>query len=162
MKPVWCKINIFLLVFTTLFPLSVSADDLHWSKTTPQISLKHIFEGEINRSGKATGLHHISNGLKKARVKEILSGPNKYGIYTAFVEIFDPETNSWKPKFSSLFPDQYSQQDVISVIMNALSSAPQKQAGKWRGNSGKGFSIEGYRLKDMRIITAYPIYETTN
>ncbi|WP_025898801.1 EndoU domain-containing protein [Sneathiella glossodoripedis] len=153
---------LWLLFFIGCASPSVSAGPQSWSQTTPQINLKHIFEGEINRFGKPTGLHHIKNNLKTARIHEILSPENKFGIYTAIVEIYDAESKSWKQKFSSMFPDRYSQEEVLSVILHALENASQKQPGKWRSSSGRGYEIEGYRLKNMKIITAYPIYVKTN
>jgi Bacterial EndoU nuclease len=132
-----------------------------WSDTKPALNLTHIFKGEINRKGKPTGFHYESPNPTafSARIKEILSKPNKYGVYTAIVEIFDPKTNQWKSKFSSLFPKALSKDAIITAIVNLVQHSTSQKSGRWRGQSEYGFPIEGYRLKDGRIITAYPIYE---
>ncbi|OQX16565.1 MAG: hypothetical protein BWK76_11375 [Desulfobulbaceae bacterium A2] len=36
--------------------------ELHWSDTTPQVNLRHIFQGEINHHGKPTGFHSRPGG----------------------------------------------------------------------------------------------------
>ena len=155
-----------LLFCLFLFPLeqALAKDTAQWSTTSPPINLTHIFEGEINRKGKATGFHHESQkpSAFSPRIKELLSAPNKYGAYTAIVEIFDPGTAQWKTKFSSLFPKTLSKASVIKAIVNVVQQSPSQKAGRWRGLSAYGFQIEGYRLKDGRIVTAYPIYEKTN
>ena len=150
----------FLLPFEPVW----ANEGSQWSDTTPALNLTHIFKGEINRKGKPTGFHYESSNPTafSARIKEILSSPNKYGVYTAIVEIFDPKTNQWKSKFSSLFPKTLSKASVIKAIVNVVQQSPSKKAGRWRGLSTYGFQIEGYRLNDGRIVTAYPIYEKTN
>lgn len=155
-----------LLFCLFLFPYeqALAKDTARWSATTPPLNLTHIFQGEINRKGKATGFHYESRNPSafSPRVKELLSAPNKYGVYTAIVEIFDPETAQWKRKFSSLFPKTLSKASVIKAIINVVQLSPTQKAGRWRGPSSYGFQIEGYRQQDGRIVTAYPIYEKTN
>ena len=162
MTRIGLRVCLALICLTTLGVYLSLANEQNWSDTTPQLSIRHIFEGEINRSGKATGFHYFAEGLKAARIKKVLSGPNKFGIYTAMVEIKNAQSGNWQTKFSSMFPDNYSQNEVINVILQATENSPQKNPGKWQGRSGRGYTIEGYRLKDQRIITAYPIYENTN
>ncbi len=94
----------------------------------------------------------------KSRIKEILSGPNRVGVYTAIVEIYDPDERQWKEKFSSFFPDDFSREQIIKSILFALSNNMLPSGSRWRGPSGHGFLIEGYRFSDGYINTAYPLY----
>ncbi len=157
----------FFPFITTLCLLLASAVNAktktEWSLTPPSISLTHIFEGEINKRGKPTGLHHLKDGepIANARIKEILSKVNRVGIYTAIVQIRDKASGKWKEKFSSMFPNDYSKKKVVDVILRAYRNADLLKGRKWGGPSGEGFRIEGYLLKDGRIITAYPIYRKT-
>ena len=135
----------------------------HWSDTDPSISITHIFQGQINKKGKATGFHYA--GIEKPtyenspRLKQILSKPNKVGVYTAIIEVWDAKGALWKSKFSSLFPDHFTRTKIIAAILAAFKGNTLKAERKWRGKSGQGFDIEGYMLKDGRIITAYQIYK---
>ncbi len=129
-----------------------------WSSTNPEINLPHIFEGEINRSGKPVGFHSRPGGQDpaNARIKSIRSKPNSAGVYTANIEIRDG--NQWKNKFSSFFPDSLSRDEVIDVILHAYSNskAPNKQP--WSGPSGMGFQVQGYTTSRGGINTAFPVY----
>ncbi|MBL4740023.1 MAG: EndoU domain-containing protein [Sneathiella sp.] len=157
-------LSLFLLCsFYTLPLLALEApkNPDGWSQTVPAINLTHIFDGQINRKGKSTGFHHRLEGenTATARLTKLLSGPNKAGIYTALVNIFDKRKQVWREKFSSLFPDRFHRQRVLNAILHAYKNNVLKTARKWRGPSGFGFMVEGYQLKDGRIITAYPIYK---
>ncbi|USG59782.1 EndoU domain-containing protein [Sneathiella marina] len=150
-----------LVVFWALFDASAPATSRSiWSSTDPAINVTHIFEGEINRRGKPVGFHvpPPEKGYPRSRIKEVLSGPNRSGVTTAIVEIFDTQENKWKDKFSSLFPKRLSGQEIISAILKAASRSELGQGAKWRGKSGYGFYIEGYRYEDGAINTAYPLY----
>ncbi len=150
---------LFLCLITSHFAAAFEVSD--WSKTNPPLNITHIFDGEINRKGKATGFHHLADGENKptARLKKILSGPNKYGIYTALVEIRETKASSWREKFSSMFPAKLTRPVIVKAILHAFQKNEIQTGRKWRGPSGYGFKIEGYRLQDGRIITAYPLYE---
>lgn len=131
-----------------------------WSKTQPAINLSHIFTGEINRSGKATGFHSRPDAQNPdyARIDRIKGKKNRAGVYTAQVEIYDPEEKRWKSKFSTFFPDNMGHQQVLDSIINAWNKRNKKHDTPWRGPSGKGFQIEGYVSRRGGINTAYPIY----
>ncbi len=131
-----------------------------WSESTPSLNLTHIFDGEINRHGKPVGFHVAPKEPlgAKSRIKEVLSGPNKAGIYTATVEIYDPAERRWKEKFSSFFPDDFSRDQVIQSILFAIANNMLPQGARWRGPSGHGFLIEGYRFGNGDVNTAYPLY----
>lgn len=129
-----------------------------WSDTSPNINLLHVFEGEINRSGKPTGYHSRPGGQDSAnaRVIRVQDGPNRHGVYTATIEVRDG--NEWKSKFSSFFPDSLSKDEVIDVILHAYSSSSNKNAQPWEGPSGNGYQVQGYTSGQGGINTAFPVY----
>ena len=91
------------------------ADYPHWSDTSPNINLRHVFQGEINRSGKAVGYHARPGGQDPtgARVASVRDVPNRLGVYTARVEIRDGDR--WLAKNSSFFPDALSEYLYLNV-----------------------------------------------
>lgn len=129
-----------------------------WSDTDPNINLWHVFEGEINRSGKPVGFHSRPNGQDpaNARVVSVRDKPNKAGVYTATIEILDG--SQWKEKFSSFFPDTMSRDEVIDAVLNAYNNSSNRNAQPFEGPSGLGFSIQGYTSNRGGINTAFPIY----
>lgn len=129
-----------------------------WSDTSPNINLFHIFDGEINRSGKPVGFHSRPGGQDpgNARLVSIKDGPNRHGIYTASIEIRDG--NQWKSKFSSFFPDSLSRDEVLDVIVHAYSNSSNPNAQPWDGPSGEGYRIQGYTSGQGGINTAFPVY----
>ena len=131
-----------------------------WSNTSPEINLGHIFEGAINSRGKPTGFHSRPGGKdpRHARVKKILSKNGKGDVYTARVEVFDPRERRWKEKFSTLYPDSMSRDQVIQTILYAWKHRKTGKKTKWEGPSGKGFPIQGYLNRRGNINTAYPVY----
>lgn len=151
-----------------LWAFSVQAAD--WSDTTPPINLTHIFDGEINKRGKAVGFHVRTLGRdpEHARLSKLMSGPNKLGVYTGSAEIYDPDDGRWKAKsFSSFFPDRLTRDEIQKLIIAAFHNATPNKVGKWRGRSGIGFQIEGWlcpkggtkTCPDGAINTAYPLYQ---
>lgn len=138
---------------------SLSADLPHWSSTNPEINLWHVFRGEINRKGKPTGFHSRPGGNDpaNARVVSIKDQPNRAGVYTANIEVRDG--NQWKQKFSSFFPDNLSQQEVIDLIVHAYNNSKNPQKQPWSGPSGLGFQVQGYTSSRGGINTAFPLYQ---
>lgn len=132
----------------------------NWSKTSPAINIHHIFLGDINKRGKPTGFHSRPKGKdpKSARLKRIQSKPNKAGVYTARIEVFDQSTQQWREKFSSLFPDKLSANEIISAILHAYSNRDKSKKQPWSGPSGLGFPIQGYVLNNGKINTAFPVF----
>jgi hypothetical protein len=140
--------------------LVCAPEQKEWSDTQPRINLTHIFYGEINRSGAPVGFHSRPGGIDPlidgnpvAGLINILDKPNDAGIYTAKVWIRAKN----KTKMSSIYPDNMSKDEVIQAILNAFKNKTFFKGGKFRGPSGKGFTIEGYTLGND-INTGYPIY----
>jgi hypothetical protein len=131
---------------------------IEWSPTDPPINLTHIFEGQVNRRGKPVGFHSRPGGRdpQNARLVRILDGPNRAGVYTADVEIRDG--GRWLEKTSTLYPDAMSRDQVIAAVLHAFHERASGGGEKFRGPSGRGFTIEGY-FQDGRINTAYPIFQ---
>jgi hypothetical protein len=129
-----------------------------WSDTHPNVNQWHIFDGEINRSGKPIGFHSRPSGKdpEKARVRSIRDAPNRAGVYTASIEIRDGA--QWKEKFSSFFPDSMSRDDVLEAVLNAYKKSTDPKAQPFEGPSGLGFEIQGYTSNKGGINTAFPIY----
>ena len=130
----------------------------HWSSTNPEINLRHVFEGEINRRDAPTGFHSRPGGVDPAdaRVVSIKDRPNRAGVYTATVEVRDGRT--WKTKFSTFFPDRLNHQEVIDVILHAYRNSRDPQRQPWTGPSGLGFQVQGYTTSRGGINTAFPVY----
>jgi len=139
-------------------PGSSHPDYAQWSKTDPNINLWHIFEGEINRSGKPVGFHARPGGQDPggARVLSLRDKPNGLGVYTASIEIRDGE--QWKKKFSSFFPDTLSRDEVVDAVLNAYRNSNDPDAQPFEGPSGLGFRIQGYTSGRGGINTAFPIF----
>ena len=127
------------------------------SATAPAINVTHIFEGEINRKGRPVGFHARPGGRNpaNARVVRVVDGPNRQGVYVAEVEIRDG--GRWLKKISTFYPDRMSRGEVIAAILQAYRGRTNK-GEKFRGPSGRGFTIEGY-FQNGRINTAWPIFQ---
>jgi len=135
-----------------------SAHSAQWSNTRPAVNQWHIFDGEINRKGKPVGFHSRPGGRDPAtaRVVKVKSRPNRAGVYTATIEVKDGQR--WLQKFSSFFPDNMSEQEVIDAVLHAYENSNNPKAQPWRGPSGHQFQIEGYTLSKGDINTAFPVY----
>ncbi len=133
-----------------------------WSKTSPAVNLHHVFEGEINRKGKPVGYHSRPGGQdpEGAKLVKMRDKPNKAGVYTAIIAVRDQ--GDWKEKFSSFFPDDMSQQEVVDAVLNAYRKSSDKKKQPWQGPSGLGFDIQGYTLSKGDINTAFPVYRRDN
>lgn len=150
---------LLIAALVLLAPLAIAKEKI-WSETQPALNLTHIFQGEINRKGKPTGLHAKFDGklAEGAKIKKVRGKPNKVGVYTAIVAIKDPRNGEWKEKFSSMFPDDMTPKEVVKAILHAYKNREKGKDKPWRGPSGHGFPIEGYTFRDGRINTAFPIY----
>jgi Bacterial EndoU nuclease len=127
---------------------------------TPK-TIKHIFEGEINKAGKATGVHHIDairGGTARIVPGTVQSGPN--GLYKAIVEVKDT-TGKWIRKsgnkgYSSFFPDNWDKQKVLEEITHAFNNKVFDTGNTWKGLTSNGIEIEMYIGTNGEIISAFP------
>ncbi|MEM6455433.1 MAG: EndoU domain-containing protein [Acidobacteriota bacterium] len=136
-----------------------------WSATDPPIDLTHVFQGEVNRRSKVVGWHARPGGAapEGARIVRISAGPNRLGVYTADIELYDAEDGRWEPKFSTFFPDDHSVDDVVDAILTAYRDARASNRidddGGFEGDSGRGYAVRGYLdRRGDRIRTAFPRY----
>ena len=128
----------------------------------PRINMEHIFHGEINRKGQATGFHHEGSigHNTRARITNITQKQNLHGVYVGNVEIFDFTKGKWIKKTvdSSFYPKTWSRSRVISEIKSAYHNGC-ITGNKFSGVSTSGVIISGYvNQKGYDINTAYPIY----
>ena len=132
-----------------------------WSNTSPQINETHIFCGEINSRWKPTWFHSKINWKIPKTVQIIKQEKaNRFGVYNAKIKIYDIKNKYFKNKFSSIFPEKLSKQEVEKAILNAWKHKKYYKHSKFVWPSGLWFDISGYTYKwKNKINTAYPIYK---
>lgn len=122
-------------------------------------ALEHILEGQINAAGEAVGFHY--EGMPTAKGKIIQgteSTPNKFGVYTAKIEVNGvPKADN--EGFSSFFPKSWSAQDVVDGINQAYNNRVFKAENEFYGYTSNQIKIEMYiDLNTRQIISAFPAY----
>ena len=139
-----------------------SMDDLVNLKHTDNFTEKskiHIFEGDINKKGRAGGYHYDMVEGTSGNIIEGTKGPtlSDAGIYEAKVEVNGTfkKANGGK---STFFPDHMSPQEVVDAINEAYSNKIYQEGsrGVYVGNSKEGIKIRMVLTDDGKIITAYP------
>ena len=122
-------------------------------------SLIHIFEGDINRKGRAGGYHYDMVEGTSGSIIEGTKSPalNDAGVYEAKVKVNGTlkKANGGK---STFFPDHMSPQEVVDTINEAYSNKIYQEGsrGVYIGNSKEGIKIKMVLTDDGKIITAYP------
>ena len=120
-------------------------------------SLSHIFEGDINRKGRAGGYHYDMVEGTAGNVIEGTKEPvlNKSGVYEAKVEVNGilKKANGGK---STFFPDHMSPQEVLYAINEAYSNTVLIEGSRYVGTGQNGIRIEIILNSEGKIITAYP------
>lgn len=141
-----------------------AADRPQWSASVPPVNLRHVFCGEVNRRGRAVGYHALGGAREpgEARIAAVTAPPDANRVYAARIclEPEAPPSAAGPPlcKLSTLFPDDWSEAEVLAAILNAYRRGAVDGRGKWRGPSGRGFDIEGWLLPgEERINTAWPL-----
>lgn len=136
-----------------------SIADLKHTENFSDKALHHVFAGELNKKGKATGYHYdgIEDTVGKI-VKGTESKPNKFGVYEAKVEVNGiPKTaNGGK---STFFPDDWESQKVVDVINEAFSNKQfvKNTVNTYEGIAENGMKISFFINKNGKIISAFPI-----
>lgn len=154
----------FYAVLLVLLPMGLFARDLtpaaQWTATEPPIDFAHIQTGAINRYGEAVGYHHRPNGVDPpgARVLRIVQPPDADGVYRARVAVRDPASGEWidKRAASTFFPDAMTEDQVIQAVLAAFHDGRVRGDGRFIGDSGHGFAIEGW-YQSGHIAAAYPL-----
>ena len=122
-------------------------------------SLNHIFEGDINRKGRAGGYHYDMVEGTSGSIIEGTKSPalNDAGVYEAKVEVngIPKEGNEG---YSTFFPDRMSPQEVVDTINEAYETRQfkVKTRNTYEGFSKNGMKIMMYLDSDEKIISAYP------
>lgn len=132
-----------------------------WSNTKPQINETHLFCGEINSRWKPTWFHSMPEWKEPETVQIVKTEEkNKFWVYNAKIKVYDIKNKKFREKFSSIFPDHLSKQEVENAILNAWKNKKYYKNSKFQGPSGLWFEISGYTYKwKNKINTAYPIYK---
>ena len=87
-------------------------------------AIEHIFEGQINKKGRATGYHYNNiEGTAGKIIPETKSEVNELGIYKADVEVNGVK----KIRKSSFFPDNMNSQEVVDAIAEAYDGRSNKK-----------------------------------
>ena len=138
---------------------ATSIDNLKNVENFKSGALEHILEGQINATGKAVGFHYECMSTAKGKIIQgTESEPNKFGVYTAKVEV------SGVPKaenggYSSFFPKSWSAQDVVDGINQAYNNRVFKSGNEFYGYTSNEMKIEMYiDLNTKQIISAFPEY----
>lgn len=176
---------IFGLFCLTLSPLQafsqVNCDTLpHWVtlENGVQMNQKHLFCGEWNR-GRAKGFHSRPDGINPDAVAKFSTQdkPNAADIYSGR---WSYQNHAEKNKFSSMFPDNCSTQQVLNSINHAASNPdpqfprgtpnwtkcgqnkPQvskQESSKYCSTDDRFFTIGYAPPKHDKINTAFPIFK---
>lgn len=99
----------------------------HWSNTTPAINLTHVFCGEF-KNGRPKGYHSSPDGVDPDTIGdlEITQDPNAKGLYgVRWSYVGHPSA----AKFSSMFPDSCSLEQVQASIFYAATNLGTCPAG---------------------------------
>ena len=120
--------------------------------------LEHIFDGTVNKKGKATGFHYSRIEDSKGRILDGTRGKkDKNGVFTAKVEVDGVK----KEGFSSFYPEDWSPQDVVDAIntayKDALADKQNPHGSLWVGHAGK-LEIDMYLDDNRKILTAFPVH----
>ena len=120
-------------------------------------SLIHIFEGDINRKGRAGGYHYDMVEGTSGSIIEGTKSPalNDAGVYEAKVKVKETlkKANGGK---STFFPDHMSPQEIVDTINEAYSNMELIEGSRYSGTSRNGIDIEIILNSEGKIITAYP------
>jgi len=135
-----------------------------WWNTKPSINETHIFCWEYNKRWKPTWFHSKILWIKPETIVsfKIKDKPNKYWVYTAKIVVKNLKWWENKTKFSSIFPDNLSKEEVEKAIINAWKNKTNKYNEKswfFKWPSGLGFDISWYTYHwSDKINTAFPVY----
>ena len=146
-----------------------------WSRFSqgPQVNQTHVFCGEYSRD-RPKGFHSRPGGRNPTTVAslQITQSPNARGIYGIR---WSHRSNPQRTKFSTMFPDRCSTDQVLNSIRYAATNRYQcpANAPRWawcgansptsggstycQGNNGNRFTIAGAFTRRNDINTAFPL-----
>lgn len=119
-------------------------------------ALVHIFQGDINRHGKAGGYHY--EGFPEAKgqvVAKSKTKPDAHGVYRAKVTIDGVS----KQAQSTFFPQEWTPQQVVDAINEAYEKRVHQSGNVYQATIDNGVTIQLYVTEDGAIISAFPLYQ---
>lgn len=136
----------------------IELSKLNNTKNFTEKSIKHIFEGEINpNTKKAVGYHY--DGIKGTIGDEIPDTKHNINpetrVYDAHIKV-EGTLKTSNDAVSTMFPRDYSPQEVIDSINEAYSNREFIRGNTYQGISKSGIKITMYLDKDGKIISAFP------
>ena len=176
-------ISVILLVGLIIFAGSVGSEMdcakvSHWSQTDPPVNQQHVFCGEWNQSkNRPAGFHSRPAGENPATIGtlKITQKPDPKGLYGVRWSYTGHPASE---KFSSLFPDACSRDQVLKSIAYAAkhskrcpagaprwakcgpSKPPGQKPGFCRASDDSVFIIAFATLKNSnKVNTAFPLVE---
>ena len=118
-------------------------------------ALEHIFEGEINRRGRAVGYHYEGYPTGRGNIIEgTKTTPNQNGIYKANIKVDNVE----KVSPSTFFPEEFTVQQVIDSINEAYSRKMFIDGNTYIGTTSSNFKVRMFLDRNNKIISAFPQY----
>jgi hypothetical protein len=122
-------------------------------------AVEHITGGNIGSKGWG-GLHITPNGVLPPGRRILASGPSdSFGIREVHWQAQD-STGNWVPsdgKFSTLFPNSWSEDDALHAIREAFMNSHPLSSGGWQGEYN-GIKIKGFYDENRLPYTGYPVY----
>lgn len=113
------------------------------------INMEHIIQGEVKGGGRIVGFHSIHGKIDRTRdVTPRNPDADVNSVYEADVKIGNAT------KFSTMYPDNWSERDIESAITEAYEGANIWEGSYFEG-SGGGLRIAGYVNGD-KLNTAFP------
>ncbi|MBO0351769.1 EndoU domain-containing protein [Phormidium pseudopriestleyi FRX01] len=149
----------------------------HWvtAYNQQQVNHAHIFCGEVNREGRVVGFHARPRGQNPSTVRQfrVTQSVDNQGIYGGEWS----HTSGGGSKFSTMFPDRCTAEQVINSIAYAQANRVQCPNGApnwaWCGlnaptdssqqtrfcpaNNGSSYRIAGATNRDGKINTGFPL-----
>ncbi|MBK5424204.1 MULTISPECIES: EndoU domain-containing protein [Bacillus] len=154
-------------------------------------SIAHIFLGGISKAGytkeQPVGMHTITPGSDLEQVEEDktpedksdktravrpltekdenYAPPGKNGVYKAKIWLRETKWNKWQGKESTMFPKDWSQEQVVDVISRSYDVARKIGSSNgtetWEGRDPITGSMIVMKCQPNtgEVITAYPKYE---
>ena len=118
-------------------------------------ALNHIFDGEINRKGEATGFHYEGiEGSSGSVIPGTRTEPNAKGVYHGNVKV----NGVSKRGFSTFFPRAWSPQKIVDSINQAYENRTFEEGSRntYTGINSNGVTITMFINRNGKIISAFP------
>lgn len=120
--------------------------------------IEHVFDGQTNHRGRATGYHSELLNDSRGSIKEVTDGPDGNGVYRARIEV------DGKEKDSTFFPNSWDAETTIAKIeeayLNKRHILTSGDNDKYRGITDEGIIIDMWISRnDGKLQTAFPIRE---